>query len=87
VAENVFGPIKAPELSGAPATLSIPPQDLSRDPLVANAPWVTFAGALRPAFGGIPLVAKLGQGYIPLRDQRQKACPKNSGQVLVGILS
>ncbi|MGD0088882.1 MAG: bifunctional serine/threonine-protein kinase/formylglycine-generating enzyme family protein [Planctomycetota bacterium] len=47
---------------GTRFTPSVPLQDLSRDPLIANAPWVMVEGQSRPTLGGIPLLAKLGQG-------------------------
>lgn len=37
-------------------------QDLSRDALIAHAPRMESDGQARPALGGIPLLAKLGQG-------------------------
>ncbi|MGD0090549.1 MAG: bifunctional serine/threonine-protein kinase/formylglycine-generating enzyme family protein [Planctomycetota bacterium] len=42
----------------------LPWQDLSRDALIANAPRVAWQGKQVPALGGIPLVAKLGQGAM-----------------------
>lgn len=47
-------------ISGRKTT--IPLQDLSRDALIANAPRVKSDGLTVPALGGIPLLAKLGQG-------------------------
>ena len=74
---------------GGGLTPSVPVQDLSNEGLIHKAPRTPVPGiaAPVPTLGDIPLLAKLGQGGIPLRDQRQKACPKNAGQVLVGILS
>jgi hypothetical protein len=47
-------------------TLPVPPsrllEDLSSEPLVAGATRVEHEGAPRPTLGGIPLLAKLGQG-------------------------
>ncbi|MCY3022799.1 MAG: serine/threonine-protein kinase, partial [Planctomycetota bacterium] len=37
-------------------------QDLSSDPLLSKAPHMEYLGARRPALGGIPLLAKIGQG-------------------------
>jgi hypothetical protein len=45
-----------------PPRLSIAAQDLGADRLLAGAARVEFAGAPRPSLGGIPLLAKLGQG-------------------------
>ncbi len=41
---------------------SVSTQDLTRDPLVTNAQRCDFGGIARPMLGGIPLLAKLGQG-------------------------
>jgi serine/threonine-protein kinase len=41
---------------------SVPTQDLSGDKLLLAAPRVTWEGFTIPALGGIPLLAKLGQG-------------------------
>jgi len=50
----------------APATLrsaiSIPAQDLSTDKLLLAAPSMTINDRVVPALGGIPLIAKIGQG-------------------------
>ncbi|MCY3024062.1 MAG: bifunctional serine/threonine-protein kinase/formylglycine-generating enzyme family protein [Planctomycetota bacterium] len=37
-------------------------QDLTNDPLLVKAPRMEYAGAQRPSLGGIPLLAKIGQG-------------------------
>ncbi|MCY3021834.1 MAG: protein kinase [Planctomycetota bacterium] len=37
-------------------------QDLTDDALLSNAPRIEYLGAQRPALGGIPLLAKIGQG-------------------------
>ncbi|MCY3024107.1 MAG: protein kinase [Planctomycetota bacterium] len=37
-------------------------QNLTSDPLLAQAPRIVFHGVQRPALGGIPLLAKIGQG-------------------------
>src|SRR5687767_2012242 len=54
-----------PGLSG-PGTggmkTTVPAVDLSRDPLISNAPRVMVDGKPVPCLGGIPLVARLGQG-------------------------
>ncbi|MCZ7647969.1 MAG: protein kinase [Planctomycetota bacterium] len=42
--------------------LTVPLEDLSRDAFVANAPRIVHEGNAVPALGGIPLLAKLGQG-------------------------
>lgn len=42
--------------------LSVPAQDLSGDKLLLAAPRVAFEGRSVPALGGIPLLAKIGQG-------------------------
>ncbi|MCY3019595.1 MAG: serine/threonine protein kinase, partial [Planctomycetota bacterium] len=34
----------------------------SSDPLLSKAPHMEYLGARRPALGGIPLLAKIGQG-------------------------
>jgi serine/threonine protein kinase len=41
---------------------SVPAQDLLAEPLLLPAPRMEFNGRLVPSLGGIPLVAKLGQG-------------------------
>src|SRR5438132_12386903 len=41
---------------------SIPTQDLSSDALVSHAPRANANGKAMPMLGGIPLLAKLGQG-------------------------
>lgn len=60
MAENAFGPVNEPEITGAPAHFSIALQDLSRDPWVANAPRMYYAGMVCPTLGGIPLLARRG---------------------------
>ncbi|MBE7465783.1 MAG: serine/threonine protein kinase [Planctomycetes bacterium] len=54
----------APGTGGLDATTpsSVPPQDLSADKLLATAPRLSVADKPVPALGGIPLLAKLGQG-------------------------
>ena len=58
----------AGQSTGANATLSMlplanaPRQDLLGDGLLATAPRVNYGGADVPALGGIPILAKLGQG-------------------------
>src|SRR5437764_1349377 len=42
--------------------LAVPVQDLSHDVFLANAPRIDTNGKATPALGGIPLLAKLGQG-------------------------
>ncbi len=42
--------------------LSIPPQDLSTEKLLSGAPKQDFETKMVPSLGGIPLLAKLGQG-------------------------
>lgn len=37
-------------------------QDLTSDPLLAQAPRTVFHRVERPALGGIPLLAKIGRG-------------------------
>ncbi|MGD0092403.1 MAG: serine/threonine-protein kinase [Planctomycetota bacterium] len=52
-----------PTLPAAAAlALSVPTQDLSNDALLLKAPRVAYQGRSVPALGGIPLLAKLGQG-------------------------
>jgi tetratricopeptide (TPR) repeat protein len=49
--------------SGSLPPPSLPPQDLSTDRLLKNAPRSSLDGtAVMPSLGGIPLMAKLGQG-------------------------
>src|SRR5438477_10059709 len=51
VSENIFQSAR-----------SIPPQDLSTDKLLLAAPRLAVGGRAFPSLGGIPLIAKLGQG-------------------------
>lgn len=44
------------------STPSFSPEDLSQDSLVVKAQRTFYEGATRPAVGGVPLLAKLGQG-------------------------
>src|SRR4051794_31075691 len=41
---------------------TLPQQNLLADKLLRDAPRIDFNGALVPSLGGIPLLAKLGQG-------------------------
>ncbi|GMV83477.1 MAG: hypothetical protein AMXMBFR7_46610 [Planctomycetota bacterium] len=65
-AETKAGRIGAPTASvrglDGSRKSTLPLQDLSRDALIAHAPRIESEGQLRPALGGIPLLAKLGQG-------------------------
>src|SRR5690606_16979197 len=47
---------------GVASASSIPSQDLSDDKLLLSAPRVSIEQKSVPALGGIPLLAKLGQG-------------------------
>ncbi len=47
---------------GETVELSVAMQDLSRDEFIVNAPRMQIEGRAVPALGGIPLLAKLGQG-------------------------
>jgi serine/threonine-protein kinase len=47
--------------SGAPHAPP-PVHDLTRDPLIANAPRISMEGRVTPCLGGIPLLSRLGQG-------------------------
>ncbi|HEY3324142.1 MAG TPA: SUMF1/EgtB/PvdO family nonheme iron enzyme [Planctomycetota bacterium] len=64
---TVLGPKGIPPSAGDSSTLSVDlsavqPTDLSGDRLIASATPMHFKGVLVPSIGGIPLLAKLGQG-------------------------
>ena len=74
---SVLSPLPAPLPSPPPSSLpatsltsagmagmlaSVPIQDLTQDKLILSAPRVAVEGMSMPALGGIPLLAKLGQG-------------------------
>jgi tetratricopeptide (TPR) repeat protein len=62
VATVVGGASPATGGLGGSFTTSLPSQDLSGDKLVMSAPRIVVQGKPAPSLGGIPLLAKLGQG-------------------------
>src|SRR5579862_3672323 len=52
----------APTLIAPASPRSVPTQDLTQDNLLKTAPRITHEGRSVPALGGIPLLAKIGQG-------------------------